>query len=98
MECTSVIPPHACRRCVTLEASRSLGRIVGLAKGTVKFFYASKGYGIITPHDGSKDVFVHLKDVERSGLTELHQDQVVEFERQTDKRSGNIAATRLKLA
>lgn len=74
------------------------GRIVGLAKGTVKFFYASKGYGIITPHDGSKDVFVHLKDVERSGLTGLSQDQVVEFERETDKRSGNIAATRLKLA
>ena len=69
-----------------------------LAKGTVRFFYASKGYGFITPDNGGKDVFVHLKDVERSGLPGLRQDQVVEFERETDKRSGNIPATRLKLA
>ena len=69
-----------------------------LAKGTVRFFYASKGYGFITPDNGGKEVFVHLKDVERSGLTGLRQDQVVEFERETDKRSGNISATRLKLA
>jgi CspA family cold shock protein len=74
------------------------GRIVNLARGTVKLFFASKGYGIITPHDGGKDVFVHLKDVERSGLTGLRQDQVVEFERETDKRSGNISAIRLKPA
>jgi cold shock protein len=84
--------------CYARRAAHCLGGSWGLAKGTVKFFYASKGYGIITPHDGSKDVFVHLKDVERSGLTGLHHDQVVEFERETDKRSGNIAATRLKLA
>jgi CspA family cold shock protein len=69
-----------------------------LAKGTVKFFYASKGYGVIAPNDGSKEVFVHLKDVERSGLAGLRSEQVVEFERETDKRSGNISATRLKLA
>jgi len=57
-----------------------------LAKGTVRFFYASKGYGLITPDNGGKDVFVHLKDVERSGLTSLRRDQVVEFKSETDKR------------
>ena len=68
-----------------------------MAKGIVKFFYASKGYGFITPDDGGKEVFVHMKDVERAGLTSLSQGQVIEFERETDKRSRNIAATRLKL-
>ena len=35
--------------------------------GTVKWFNATKGYGFIQPEDGSKDVFVHISDVERSG-------------------------------
>ena len=61
-----------------------------MAKGTVRLFYAGKGYGFIIPDNGGKDVFVHLKDVERSGLTSLRPDQVVEFETETDKRSGNI--------
>jgi CspA family cold shock protein len=69
-----------------------------MAKGVVKFFYASKGYGFIAPDDGGKEVFVHLKDVELAGLTGLSPGQVVEFQRETDKRSGNIAASRLKLA
>ncbi len=32
--------------------------------GTVKFFNTTKGYGFITPADGSKDVFVHQNNVE----------------------------------
>jgi CspA family cold shock protein len=68
-----------------------------MAKGTVKFFYPSKGYGFITPDDGGKEVFLHLKDVELAGLTGLVQGQTVEFQRETDKRSGNVAASRLKL-
>jgi CspA family cold shock protein len=69
-----------------------------MARGTVKFFYASKGYGFIAPDDGGKEVFVHLNEVERAGLTGLNQGQAVEFHRETDKRSGNVAASRLKLA
>ena len=51
-----------------------------MAKGTVKWFNATKGYGFIQPKDGGKDVFVHISAVERAGLSTLNEGQVVEYE------------------
>ena len=54
--------------------------------GTVKFFNTTKGFGFITPEDGSKDVFVHISAVERSGLGYLNDGQKVSFDVQQDTR------------
>ena len=51
-----------------------------MAKGTVKWFNDQKGYGFITPEDGSKDVFVHHSAIMGSGFKSLREGQVVEFE------------------
>jgi cold shock protein len=45
--------------------------------GTVKFFNSQKGFGFVTPDDGSLDVFVHMKALEKSGLALLEKDQRV---------------------
>ncbi len=62
--------------------------------GTVKWFNPQKGYGFIQPEDGSKDVFVHISAVERSGMGSLHEGQKVSFEIERG-RDGKISATKL---
>ncbi len=57
-----------------------------MTTGTVKFFNETKGFGFISPEDGSKDVFVHISAVEASGLRTLDRDQQVEFEVEPDQR------------
>ena len=52
--------------------------------GSVKFFKTDKGYGFITPEDGSRDVFVHVSAVQNSGLTTLSEGQKLNFEIQED--------------
>jgi cold shock protein len=49
-------------------------------EGTVKWFNASKGYGFVTPDDGSSDVFVHFSAIEGSGYRELTEGQRVQLE------------------
>ena len=51
-----------------------------MSTGTVKWFNVSKGYGFITPDDGSSDLFVHHSEIKAGGLTSLNEGQKVEFE------------------
>jgi CspA family cold shock protein len=65
--------------------------------GTVKFFNQEKGYGFISPADGSKDVFVHITAVQRSGIPELTEGMKVSFDIQPDKRGRGPQAVELQL-
>jgi len=56
------------------------GGVRSMAKGTVKWFSDQKGYGFITPEDGSKDVFVHHSAIKADGFRSLQEGQQVEFE------------------
>lgn len=65
-----------------------------MAVGTVKWFNPIKGFGFITPDDGSKDAFVHISVVERAGLNTLREGQKVEYEL-VPGRDGKSAAENL---
>ncbi|AGN83627.1 MULTISPECIES: transcription antiterminator/RNA stability regulator CspE [Enterobacteriaceae] len=47
--------------------------------GIVKWFNAEKGFGFITPKDGSKDVFVHFSAIQSNAFRTLEENQEVEF-------------------
>ena len=51
-----------------------------MATGTVKWFNEAKGYGFITPEDGSKDLFVHFSNIATEGFKTLPEGANVTFE------------------
>lgn len=51
-----------------------------MAFGTVKWFDAEKGFGFVTPEDGSADVFAHYKNINAAGFRALQENQRVEYE------------------
>ncbi|MFG1428356.1 cold-shock protein [Roseixanthobacter glucoisosaccharinicivorans] len=63
-----------------------------MATGTVKFFNTQKGFGFIQQDGGGADVFVHISDVERSGLSTLNEGQKVSFEVVDDNRGKSKAS------
>ncbi len=63
--------------------------------GTVKFFNESKGFGFIQPEGGGADSFVHISDVERSGMSTLKENQRVAYDVEQDER-GKMKATNLR--
>jgi cold shock protein len=68
---------------------------VFMPTGTVKWFNAGKGFGFIQADDGSKDVFVHISDVQAAGLSTLNDGQKVQYELVKGK-DGKVSAGNLK--
>lgn len=67
-----------------------------MTNGTVKWFNSTKGFGFIQPENGGGDIFVHISDVEKSGLRSLSENQKVSFEITENK--GKKSATDIKVA
>ncbi len=59
--------------------------------GTVKWFDASKGFGFISPEDGSKDVFVHHSAIKSDGYATLNEGQRVSFDIQQGAKGPSAA-------
>lgn len=66
-----------------------------MAKGTVKWFNPTKGFGFIKPAVGDADVFVHISAVERAGLTTLNENQTIEYDLVENR--GKSSAENLKV-
>lgn len=63
-----------------------------MTTGTVKWFNATKGYGFIQPEDGSKDVFLHISEVQKAGLRDVREGERLEFEIQGGQGGKSSAA------
>jgi CspA family cold shock protein len=81
-------------RRIALRVERPQGES-SMPSGTVKWFNAKKGFGFIQPDDGSKDVFVHISAVERSGIGNLNEGQKISYELEQG-RQGKTSAVNLR--
>lgn len=62
-----------------------------MPEGSVKWFSAEKGFGFITPDDGSKDCFVHHSEIQKNGFRTLEEGERVTFETQMGPKGPQAA-------
>jgi CspA family cold shock protein len=70
---------HVIQHGVTHMVCAATAQGENMATGTVKWFNADKGFGFITPDDGSGDVFAHFSAISASGFRSLEENQRVSF-------------------
>ncbi|MEW5706904.1 MAG: cold-shock protein [Actinomycetota bacterium] len=62
-----------------------------MARGTVKWFDSSKGFGFISQDNGGPDVFVHFSAISSNGFKTLNEGDAVEFEIQMEAKGPRAA-------
>ncbi len=88
--------PHGdTQRSMSAPRGQGFSQASGSGRGTVKWFNSTKGFGFIGL-EGGGDVFVHISAVERAGLRDLREGQVVSFDIEQD-RTGKSSATNLRV-
>ena len=63
--------------------------------GKVKWFNSQKGYGFISPDNGTKDIFVHISVIEKCGISSLNENDKVSYDEA--RNNGKISAANIKL-
>lgn len=66
-----------------------------IQKGTVKWFNRIKGYGFAEPENGGNDVFIHISEIEKQGISDLNEGQEIFFS--TESKNGKTSAVDVKL-
>ena len=51
-----------------------------MTQGKIKWFDSKKGYGFITPDDGSRDAFLHVSALQKAGIDSLKEGEAVTYE------------------
>jgi CspA family cold shock protein len=80
-----------------ISLNRAIEERIEMPQGTVKMFKTDKGFGFITPNEGGADVYVHVSELEKTGLSSLSMGQRVTFEVESDPVKGKTRAVNVHI-
>jgi cold shock protein len=76
---------------------RAVEERIEMPQGMVKMFKKDRGFGFIAQDGGGGDVFVHVSELEKAGISRLSEGQKVSFDVEPDKRTGKPRAVNVRI-